>query len=52
MGLYWNKNHKLPSVTDPDGGKITVIYSPTDYDDFVKFDSGSNTFIFNPTEKD
>ena len=20
MGLYWNKNHKLPKVSDPDDG--------------------------------
>ncbi len=50
MGLFWSKNYKLPPVNDPDGGKVSVIYAPTNLD-FIKFDEGSNTFSFNPIHK-
>ena len=51
MGLYWHRNYKLPKVSDPDGGSVIVVWGIVTEFDFIKFDSATNTFSFNPTEE-
>ena len=41
MGLYWNKNYKLPYFSDPDGGSINVNWSILPVLDFIKFEPGN-----------
>jgi hypothetical protein len=50
MGLYWNKNFKLPNVIDPEGGSVTVLWGIIYIFDFIKFEQKTNTFTFNPME--
>ena len=50
MGLYWNKNFKLPKVIDPDGGSVTVLWGIIYAFDFIMFEQSTNTFMFNPME--
>jgi hypothetical protein len=50
MGLYWNKNFKLPKVIDPDGGPVSVRWGIVTIFDFIKFEPTTNTFAFNPME--
>jgi hypothetical protein len=50
MGLYWNKNYKLPYFSDPDGGSINVNWSILPVLDFIKFDPTTNNFMIHPME--
>jgi hypothetical protein len=51
MGLYWNKNFKLPKVIDPDGDSpVNVRWGIVTNFDFIKFEPSTNTFTFNPME--
>jgi hypothetical protein len=48
MGLYWNKNFKLPKVIDPDGGPVSVRWGIVTIFNFIKFEPTTITFMFNP----
>jgi hypothetical protein len=50
MGLYWNKQYKLPKVIDPDGGSVSVRWGIVTIFEFIKFEPTTNTFTFNPME--
>jgi hypothetical protein len=50
MGLYWNKKHKIPKFTDPDGGSVLLTWGFKF--DFITFEPLINTFMFNPMEED
>jgi hypothetical protein len=52
MGLYWNRNHKLPKFSDPDGSPVILTWGIVTKFDFIKFEPLTYTFMFNPMNVD
>ena len=52
MGLYWNRNYRIPKFTDPDGSPVILTWGIVTKFDFIKFEPLTYTFMFNPMEVD